>query len=304
MYSHINRDQRIALATLVRAGYSQADVARELGIHPGTVSRELKRNLGDDGSYHAIKAHRIATSRRIESKRASRLIENSPELEAKIEVLLHPLRSPEVVAHELGIAHETIYAWIDRSRKDLKKLLPYRGKKRRRYGGKREQKQGWTRNVRSIDERQKSLLSWEGDTVLGETKARLLTHVERTSLFLVADLMKDGTADSVHETLVRHQKIHGVSTYDRGSEFALWEMIERDTNVSIYFAHAHHPWERGKNENTNGRLRRVFPKRFDFSTITQRQLDEVVYMMNHTPRKSLSWQTPTDVFEKIRCTSE
>jgi IS30 family transposase len=303
MYSHINRDRRVALGALLYAGHSQASAARELGMNPGTVSRELKRNQTHTGGYHATHADVLARRRRRNSKQEYRLIENNTDLEDQIVSRLHPLRSPEVIAHELGIVHETIYAWIDRSRPDLKRLLPYRGKKRRRYGGNREQKQGWTRNVRNIIERPESDVSWEGDTVKGGTKSQVLTHVERTSLFTVADLIPNGTADAVHAVLKKHQRIKGDITYDRGSEFALWELIERDTDATVYFANAHHPWERGKNENTNGRLRRVFPKGFDFSTITQRQLDRVTHFMNHTPRKSLSWRTPAEMYEKMCCTS-
>lgn len=303
MYKHINREKRIALGTLLCAGHSPGEVARSLGVHPSTLSRELKRNSKKDGGYHSTHADVLARTRRGSSKKKSRLIENDPYLEKEIEQRLHPLRSPEVVAHEVGIVHETIYAWISRSRPDLKKRLPYQGKKRRRYGHKRQTKQGWTRNVRPIDDHPEGVVTWEGDTIKGKTRSRVLTHVEQTSLFLVADLIPDGTADSVHATLKDHQRIKGAIIYDRGSEFALWRMIERDTAATIFFAHAHHPWERGKNENTNGRLRRVFPKRFDFSTITQRQLDHVVHTMNHTPRKSLSWQTPAEVFEKVCCTS-
>jgi IS30 family transposase len=81
-------------------------------------------------------------------------------------------------------------------------------------------------------------------------------------------------------------------------------MIERDLNIPVYFARPHHPWQRGKNENTNGRIRRIFPKRFNFSTLSQGQLDAVVHIMNHTPRKSLSWRTPADVFREVRCVSD
>ncbi len=303
MYAHLNRNQRIALGALLYAGHNQAFIARELRVHPSTVSREIKRNASNSGGYHSIHADVLSANRRQQSKFEYRMIENDSILKKRIESLLTPLRSPEVVAHEIGIVHGTIYNWVDRSRPDLKKQLPYRGKKRRRYGGKREEKQGWTRFVKNIEERPESKLSWEGDTVKGGTKSQALTHVERTSLFLIADLLPNGTADAVHAVLKKHQKIKGFVTYDRGSEFALWEMIERDTETEVYFANAHHPWERGKNENTNGRLRRVFPKKFDFSTITQRQLDAVVYKMNHTPRKSLSWQTPAEVYEKLCCTS-
>lgn len=296
-YQHINRDRRIALGALLRTGFSQKEIAEAIGVHPSTVGREIKRNQKEDGGYHAWVAEVFARERRKESKTKYRKIENNPELGREIERMLHPLVSPEVVAHELGIAHETIYAWICRSRPDLKKKLPYRGKKRRRYGTKRQEKQGWTKEVRSIDERPEGLLGFEGDTVVGPTKPRLLTHVERKSLFAIVDLLPSGEAEAVHERMKENTLLHeSVLTYDRGGEFSLWRMIERDTDSKVFFAHAHHPWERGKNENTNGRLRRVFPKGFDFSTIKQKDIDQVVDLMNHTKRKSLGWRSPCRLF--------
>lgn len=302
MYRHFNRDDRVSLGTLLRAGLSRSAIATELGVHRSTITRELARNQKQGGRYHAWSADVHARKCRQQSRRLYRTIEQNDALRTHIEFRMHPLVSPEVIAHEVGIHHQTIYSWVYRSRRDLIPVLPYHGKKRRRYGQKREKYSGWTKSVHSIDERIESPISWEGDTVKGSTRTQLLTHVERTSLYTRVDLIPDGTADTVHAVLKRSPLI-GTITYDRGSEFALWKMIERDTNVSIYFAHAHHPWERGKNENTNGRIRRIFPKKFDFATITQRQLDDVVHRMNHTPRKSLSWRTPADVFKELCCAS-
>lgn len=285
------------LAALRREGYTQAAVARAIGKSPSTITRELTRNAQDDDTYHATHADVLARERRNRAKVGTRTIENDPVLAGVIEAILCPLVSPEVIAHTVGIAHETIYAWIERSRPDLKVRLPSRGRKRHRYGSKRTGTQGWTREVRSIEERPDTPESWEGDTLKGRSRARLLTNVERRSLFLVVDLIADGGADRVHAA-TKKRRFGGTMTYDRGSEFALWRMIERDTRLTVYFAHPHHAWERPKNENTNGRLRRVFPKRFDFSTITQRDVDQIVRLMNHTPRKSLAWRTPCMVYGK------
>lgn len=300
MHTHLNRDQRVALGALRRAGHNQSFIADQLRVHRSTISRELKRNKNQRGSYHAWNADVQAKERRKLSKVKHRKIDTV--LGCHIEKKLNPLVSPETVAYELGIHHQTIYSWVYRERCDLLSQLPQRGRKRRRYGSKRTKKQGWTRLVKSIHERPKTTLSWEGDTIKGKTKSRILTHVECTSLYTRADLMSDGTADSVH-TVLKADPLSGTITYDRGSEFALWQMIERDTKTTTYFADAHSPWQRGKNENTNGRLRRVFPKRIDFATITQSQLDHVVHLMNHTPRKSLGWKTPAQVYESLCCNS-
>jgi transposase, IS30 family len=305
MYHHITQDTRTALAALLRAGLSQRDAATELGINQSSISRELDRNTEEKSEYHARTATVIACVRRRKSKESFRKIEHDPELASRIESRLHPLVSPEVIAHDEHIVHETIYAWIYRSRPDLKARLPQRGKKRRRYGSKREKKQGWTQDVRSIHERSSGaehrsrIGHFEGDTVRG-TKSSLLTLTDRKSRFEEAVIIPYEGCDPVHgEIVARKEKLGARSfTFDRGSCFSLWRMIERDTDATVYFADPHAPWQRGTNENTNGRLRRVFPKGFDFDTITQRDLDRIVYLMNHTKRKCLNWRTPAEVFKE------
>lgn len=302
MYTHYSRDERAVIAHDLRFKKTYRDIALELGRDKGAICREIQRNKDKDGVYRVWSAHHRARNRRRSSKKEERLIETHWRMEEEIEALLDPLISPEVIANLYGVHHQTIYSWIYRSRPDLKNRLPQRGRKRRIYGSKREKKQGWTRLVRPIDERTEKNENWEGDTIRGKGRARLLTHVERESLFTKVDQLPDGTADAVQETL-KNSPLSGTLTYDRGSEFALWKMIEKDTGATIYFAHPHHPWQRGKNENTNQRLRRIYPKSTDFSKISKDDLKATVNLMNHTPRKSLGWCTPAEVYYK-RCTSE
>ncbi len=310
MYTHLTRDQRIALAALVRAGYSRKYAAGEIGVHHSTVYRELVRNPITKGRYHAGHADVLARMRRKRSRMAYRTIENNPDLAHRIEQRLHPLVSPEVIAHDETVSHMTVYAWLYRSRPDLCSRLPQRGKKRRRYGTKRTGIRGWTTKVRPIDMRplvvdqRLRVGDFEGDTVRGRNGS-LLTLTDRKSRYEVAVKIPGEYCDTVYAAIaVRRNKLRAQSfTFDRGSCFSLWQMIERDTKALVYFAHPRSPWERGTNENTNGRLRRMFRKRFDFATIKQRDVDAVVWLMNHTKRKCLDWRTPCEVFERC-CTSD
>lgn len=309
MYTHFNLKERFSLETLLGQDYQLCDIAQIIGRSTSSLSRELIRNSRSDGRYETMHAQMKARRRRQQSKVNSRKIENDKELSTRIGTRLHPLVSPEVIAHDEDVSTETIYAWIARSRADLKILLPQHGKKRRRYGTKRAVKQGWTRHVRPINERSMGAHNrsrvghFEGDTVRLAGGA-LLTHTDRKSRFEVVHLMKSEEAGPVHE-VIKHDVILKEAksiTYDRGSTFSLWRYIEKDTSAKVFFAHAHHPWERGSNENANGRLRRVFPKGTKYQDVNQKVLDEVVYLMNNTKRKCLNWRTPEQVFMG-RCTS-
>lgn len=309
MYKQFTLDDRFTLATLLNNDYEQLDIAQIMGRSESSVSREISRNSRPDGRYEPRYAHMLARARRKKSKIGSRKIENNSDLAKRIEEQLNPLVSPEVIAHDENICHETIYAWVYRSRPDLKEQLAQRGKKRRRYGSKRGKKQGWTANVRNITEQplgaknRSRTRHFEGDTIRLDGGA-ILTHTDRKSRFEIAHLVPDETADVAYEKIKndKYLKMAKSITYDRGSTFALWRMIEKKINGKVYFANAHHPWERGTNENSNQRLRRIFPKGTKYNTITQKDVSRVVWMMNHTKRECLNWRTPYEVFMSS-CTS-
>jgi IS30 family transposase len=85
-------------------------------------------------------------------------------------------------------------------------------------------------------------------------------------------------------------------TYDQGREMARHEDLSQRTGLKVYFAHPHSPWERGRNENTNGLLRQYLPKGEDLSGYSQQQLDEIAASLNARPRKSLGWKAPAELF--------
>jgi len=88
------------------------------------------------------------------------------------------------------------------------------------------------------------------------------------------------------------------TTLDNGSENMLHTRITDDLSMQTYFADPYSSWQRGTNEYTNGLLRRYFPKRTDFRSVTQKTLNDVVYQINDIPRKVLQYKTPREVFNE------
>lgn len=87
-------------------------------------------------------------------------------------------------------------------------------------------------------------------------------------------------------------------TYDNGKEFASHQEIEKQTGMTVYFARAHAPWQRGLIENTNGLLRQFIPKGTDFDTVTDDDLQKYVNLLNNRPRKRHGWLAPNQVFNQ------
>ena len=64
--------------------------------------------------------------------------------------------------------------------------------------------------------------------------------------------------------------------------------------MDVYFCDPQSPWQRGKNENTNGLLRQRFPDTIDLRTFLHAALDRTARELNHRPLKTLGFRTPAD----------
>lgn len=322
-FRHIRQLERERIEELLLENSTYREIARILGRDVSVISREVQRNKRNDGAYTAVYAEKKMLERRCAAKTPFRKIESDAELETIIITLLtgnDVLRgdwSPEVIANTVlkgKISHTTIYAWIKRSRPDVKKLLPFQGRRRARYGSVK------TRIYRemslpSIEDRpatvelRKEVGHFEGDTVVVRG-GRVHTLVERKSRFLFGNLLtytSVGLAMEVAENVetllsTLPAQYRKTITYDQGSEFAWWDEMEKKLpGTKVYFAHAHSPWERGTNERNNGLMRRYMPKKKYSDTITHEDVTRTVWRLNHRPRKVLNWRTPCEVFG--RCCS-
>ncbi|MGK2896070.1 MAG: IS30 family transposase [Candidatus Saccharimonadales bacterium] len=91
-----------------------------------------------------------------------------------------------------------------------------------------------------------------------------------------------------------NQAVLGTITYDRGTEFADYETIQKQTDATVYFADVYSSYQRGSNENLNGLIRQYYPKRSDLKRLTQKQVNEVQTKLNNRPRKRYNYRTPVE----------
>lgn len=313
-YTQLTQEQRYQIYAFMKAKFSQTDVAREIGVHKSTISRELKRNRGLKG-YRPKQAHSMAGDRREKALKFAKL---TPPVVALIEELIRFDFSPEQVSgflklnYDFHISHETIYKHLlaDKAKGgDLYKHLRHSHKKRKkRYGS--QDRRGQIHGRVSIDKRpaivdaKRRIGDWEIDTVIGARhKSALLTIVERKSkLTLIKKLTNkraDLVTDAAYDLLAPYKRKVFTITSDNGKEFAYHKKISNRLKTEVYFAHPYHSWERGLNENTNGLIRQYFPKSISFETITDDHIQMVMNRLNNRPRKTLGFKTPFEVFFQI-----
>ena len=342
-YRHLTIDDRFQIEALLERNHSRAEIARRLGVHRSTITRELRRGSWQPERDHANlrpylrnkldtrdpherlylagQAQHQAAARSARSHLPYRM-QHDPLIDW---VIGHLRRgwTPEEISGRLPIefpddprmraATETLYAWIyspDQQHRQLWQYLERGQKKRRRIKGRSVQ----TERIKyrtSIDDRPAEIETreefghWESDSVLGARGTGALhTTVERTSRYYVAiKIPAVAAAPTLQAQLGYYQQLpaHAVRsiTVDNGSEFAHHYQLADTIGVPTYFCDPYSAFQRGTNEHFNRRIRRYLPKGTSFSDLTQEELDEYVWEINHRPRKVLGWATPAEVFQEL-----
>jgi transposase, IS30 family len=297
----------------MKEGHNQTQIAANVSCHKSTISRELRRNRGLKG-YRPYQADELAFDRQCATYR-SRIAWQTWQ---QVEQLLRQDWSPEQIAGQLKltkqptVSHEWIYLYVYADKRrggSLHRHLRSQKKQRKRYNG--YIRRGQIPNRTSIDKRPKIVASkgrfgdWEADTIIGARhKGGILSVVERKSKLIRLRKLSTKSAAEMKDASVAllaplAAKVHTI-TVDNGKEFCDHQLIAAGLQARIYFAHPYASWERGLNENTNGLVRQYFPKKYDFTKITNQDLQQVEDLLNNRPRKSLGYRTPNEVFFKQR----
>lgn len=303
--------ERFYIENDLKQGISISEISRKLLRPRKTISMEIKRNISSSGIYCSERAQDQADLRRSSASKAHR---REDKLISTIISFIKKGLSPEQISGRLRVENNAVTAsvsmiyrtvyWLEHKGEDLLKYLPRKGKK---YRPKLPAGAGCKLipNRIDIDERpaivddKKEQGHWEGDTVK-YTDGYLVTMVERVTKITVIKKVKNKTkllvTDALNEMMKPYLNHIKTITFDNGGEFAGHEAVSESLQCNIYFAKPYKSCQRGLNENTNGLIRRIFPKRTSIWHVTQKKLEEMVLKLNMRPRKTLNYLTPLEKF--------
>jgi IS30 family transposase len=326
-YNHLCLEQRYQIEALFKAGRSQKSIAEQIGVHPSTICRELKRNTPRAGlgaaQYWATNAQRRTSLRHQEKPKIIKLSQEVKEICRRW--LENEKYSPEIISVEgrrlygSFVSHETLYKWIWRckhnnvteDKQDKKLYLKLRHCKRRRRRGNRHDRRGniphrvFIEKRAAIVEKRCRLGDLEVDLMLGKrNQGAILISLDRSCLKVKLQKLESKHSEQIKEKLIRayqnEQPWLRTITFDNDSAFMLHHKIAKALGVKTYFTRPYTSQDKGSVENRIGVLRRFFPKRTDLSSITTKQIKDVENKLNNRPVRKFNYKTPNQVFsEKI-----
>lgn len=314
-YRHLCLDEREEIAIGLARGHSLAFMASKLGRHKSTISREIRRNAPPKNavSYRAGAAQRRCEIRKRQAHFRERL--KCPFIKSYVEEKLRVGWTPEQIAGRVRIDHpeyktnyESIYQWIYTRRRDLIPTLPRSHRMRRKRGSAPFKHATKIPNRVSIDQRPKIVNSrkqaghWEADTLISrQSKAAVAVVHERKTRFCLISHLNQKTAALMRRALISNLKVLPTSlcrtiTFDNGTENTEHSIVDAALGTRSFFCNPFHSWEKGGVENCIGLIRRVYPKKTDWSLLTQKDCDILAERINSLPRKCLGFRNSKEAF--------
>lgn len=312
-YFHLSQEQRYLIQALHEAQRSQKYIAQYIGVHPSTISREIRRNSLQcncpPDKYKAVNAQLFAKGR---AYKPLSLKTKKESIQRRMLWLLHSGWSPEQIAQTCRqrqiemLCTESIYLFVYQNRfrfgKDLTNLLRRRRRKRR----KRcllKQPRTIIKNKKTIHNRPPEVLLRKdfGHFEIDTAKCKngyLLVLTERKTLFNHIIAMPNKTAQNVQNAIAELPFKNSIKTItsDNGTEFANHQQITENQTFDWYFADTYSPQQRGTNENQIGQIRYYLPRNADLNTIDKQTIINIQAKLNNRPRKKLNFIAPAKLF--------
>ena len=304
-------------------------IAKELGVAPSTVSREVSRHLlrrrGSPPRYDADIAHHRSLRHRSRAREGK--LTYLPLRLAVVEGLNNKF-SPQQVAGdlkvkhlnrpEMRVSHETIYQALyvqgkGALREELKVVKALRTGRTSRVPQSKlpaRSSRPWLDGARlsdrpaEVDDRAVPG-HWEGDLVVGPDNSGLVTLIERqTRHCLIGRLPGARDSRTVIDVLTGlistlPGELTKTITWDQGSEMAGHRKFTIVTGCPVFFCDPHSPWQRGSNENLNGLVRDFYPKGTNFNDVSDADIAEMQRLLNIRPRMTLGYRNPHDMLNAL-----
>ncbi len=324
-YNQLTLEQRYKIEALKSAATTQTQIAAIIGVHRSTISREFKRNICISGinayKYVAAKADEKTRERH---KVKSKHIRFTDELKLQTKQWMAVKRySPEFVAAQWvkdqikGVSYETIYKFVweckhsqkrkNKEFKNLYKLLRHR--KRRRKRGNYKDSRGLIPNRVSIDQRpkivehRKRFGDLEVDLIMGKAhKSALLVTVDRATLKTTIDKLVGKNPKVIASKIIERFSELPIKTitFDNDPAFGLHEVVANKLNADTYFTKPYTSQDKGTIENRNGVIRRFFPKKTDFNSVTVQEIKRVEDEINNRPIRKFKYLSANEVFSRLK----
>lgn len=300
-FKYLSGAERSEIDILKNKGHSIRSIAKTLGRSPNTISYELSRMpSGYKAKIAKIYAKTNLKNRRLQWSK----IESIPELKEYIIECLKKHWNPDEISGRMKkdkypwyVSKSAIYLWLETSRGEKYKKYLYGYRPGRRHK-KKDGLHGQILHMNPIESRKNERTRYghiESDNLVSGRNGTggLSTSIERKSRYLSALKVKDISSLEKQKTLVRLIQEFNVKsiTFDRGHENAR----HYELGIKTYFCNSYHPWEKGGIENANKMIRKFFPKKTDFSSISQEEVNRIVSIINNKPRKILNYSTALEV---------
>lgn len=324
----LTENERNLIAHLHKMGYSQTAIAKEVGVWPSTICRELKRGKveqlnGATWEYYTIYSPQKAQNRADYMKTAhgpDLKIANRRDYLAALEAHILDGSSPEDAIHQVGndygitISKTTCYRYIEMKLfqtlrfKHLPQGHPKTGKGIQSHSNVANPgHRSIERRARAI-QRRETVGHWEIDSVIGKVEGQsesLLVISERKTRAEIILKAENKTAAETVRQLRRLRRYFGrdwktifqTLTSDNGPEFSDQNSIDA-LGVMMFYCHPQSPHERGTNEVTNKLIRRKFPKSKSLANVTQTQATQVQHWVNNYSRPMFGGRSAADMLKE------
>lgn len=339
-YHHLTKEKRSQIEILLNAKdehgkriFNNSYIAKAIGVHKSTVSRELKKRIKSkimirtgtikNKPYNANDAHNDYLFKRGLSK-AKYKLDKYPKMKKFIQDKIKKDKwAPDVIIGYMQfhntfnldgfckISVPTIYNAIRWNVLKVNFSDTRRMKDNPKYEYHEKNDLPSSKQDYSIDKRTNEINNrlifghFELDTVLGKkdgVQECLMTLTERKTRFEMVFKLKAKTAKEVVDKFNQikdflkknFDKIFKSLTTDNGTEFSDFLSIIENTKAKIYFCHPYCSGEKGTNEKHNGMIRYFIPKGSPIENYSYNDINKIVNWMNNYPRKILNYKTPLE----------